>query len=66
MNTKFIFPGAVLAHKKYAIIDKQFLKMLKETKDTKIVHFQPEEHSTGIEYNIPENIEKCAKKLKIY
>lgn len=64
MNTKFIFPGAVLAHKKYAIIDKQFIKILKETKDTKIVHFQPEEHSTGIEYNIPENIEKMCRKIE--
>jgi hypothetical protein len=64
MNTKFIFPTLTHGHRKYMVIDKQFLKLLKETKDTKIVHFLPEEHSTGIEYNIPENIERMCKKIE--
>jgi hypothetical protein len=64
MNTKFIFPATTSEHKKYMVVDKQFLIMLKETKDTKIVHFQPEEHSAGIEYNSPETMEKMCKKIE--
>jgi hypothetical protein len=60
MNTKFIFPAANIRHAQYKHgVDKNFLKMLKETTDTKIVFFQPEEHSTYAEGD-----EKLCKKIE--
>jgi hypothetical protein len=60
MNTKFIFPAANSRHAQYKHgVDKNFLKMLKETTNTKIVFFQPEEHSTNAEGD-----EKLCKKIE--
>jgi hypothetical protein len=63
MNTKFIFPAANPSAKKYENIDKNFLKLLKNIKNTKVIFFHPEEHSTNIEGddNICKKIEKTLR-----
>jgi hypothetical protein len=64
MNTKFIFPAANTRHTQYKHgVDKTFLNMLKETVNSKIVFFSPEEHSTNAENNknLCKKIEKILK-----